>query len=171
MNEKPVKPAKVKKPKNKKKIALIVSGIILLLGLIGGAIWYFLLRDTTPPLSDAEFLVKYGTWEKSGAPKVKWIFKGDGKGTLTTNNMINDYEFTWTLEGGILKISTAWLYDLEDEFAFSLNREEESFTVIAKADAKESTFVPTTADSGSSDSSSEENTTEENQDETQEEAQ
>lgn len=154
MNEKPPKPAKIKKPKDPvkskkaKKLALIISGSVLGLGLIGAALWYFVFRKVEPPLSDAEFLVSVGTWEKSGASKVKWIFKEDGKGTLTTNNMINDYEFTWELENDTLKISTAWLYSLEDEFSFSLNREENSFTVVSKEDEKESVFVPTTAGSG-----------------------
>ena len=162
MNEKPPKPEKLKpekdplKSKKRKKLALIISGAVLTLGLIGGALYYFVFREVPPELSDAEFLVSVGTWEKSGSPKVKWIFKENGVGTLTTNNMINDYEFTWTLEDGVLKISTAWLYSLEDEFTFSLNREENSFTVVSKEDEKESIFVPTTAESSAK------NTTEEN---------
>ena len=75
---------------------------------------------------------------------------------MTTNDALDFYDFTWTLENGTLKIATDWLYTLEDEFSFTLNREEESFTVVAKEDEKESVFIKTTADSGDSLENSEE---------------
>ena len=149
-----LKPTKIKQkknkdknPKSKKKIIIIILSIVLGLSLLGGALYYFVFRDTTPPLSDAEFLIKIGTWEESDASKVKWIFKENGQGTLTTNDMQNYYDFTWNLEEDVLKITTSWLYELNDEFSFSLNREENTFTVISKEDEKESIFIPTTADS------------------------
>ena len=135
--------------KKLKRIIIISVAVFLVLILGGTGLYFYLHRDTSAPLSDADFLVSVGTWEKSGASKVKWIFKEDGKGSLTTNDALNFYDFTWTLENGTLKIVTDWLYILEDEFSFTLNREEESFTVIAKEDEKESVFIKTTADSNS----------------------
>ncbi len=146
-------------PEGKKlKRIIIISISVFLFLILGGTGLYFYLHRENPvaPLSDAEFLVSVGTWEKSGAAKVKWIFKEDGKGSLTTNDALDFYDFTWTLENGTLKIATDWLYTLEDEFSFTLNREEESFTVVAKEDEKESVFIKTTADSGDSLENSEE---------------
>lgn len=131
-----------------KKIIIISVSIFLFLILGGTGLYFYLNREKpSTPLSDADFLVSVGTWEKSGASKVKWIFKENGKGSLTTNDALNFYDFTWTLDNGTLKISTDWLYTLEDEFSFTLNREENSFTVVAKEDEKESVFIKTTADS------------------------
>ena len=138
-----------------KKIVLISVGVFLLLTLGGTGLYFYLNRDTTPPLSDADFLVDIGTWEKQGSPKVKWIFKKDGEGTLTTNES-NFYDFTWELSGEELKISTDWLYTLEDDFSFSLNREEKTFTVVAKSDNKESVFIQTTGNSSSENQGQEE---------------
>ena len=135
--------------KKLKRIIIISVAVFLVLILGGTGLYFYLHRDTSAPLSDADFLVSVGTWEKSGTSKVKWIFKEDGKGSLTTNDALNFYDFTWTLENGTLKIVTDWLYTLEDEFSFTLNREEESFTVVAKEDEKESVFIKTTADSNS----------------------
>ena len=142
MNEKSLNP----RGRKVKRIVFISVGVFLFLILGGTGLYFYLNRDTTPPFSDAEFLVDVGTWEKEGSPKVKWIFKADGKGTLTTNES-NFYDFTWKLDGEDLKISTDWLYTLEDDFSFTLNREEKTFTVVAKSDEKESVFIPTTADS------------------------
>lgn len=139
-----VREKSLSKKKSKKPliISLIVAGILV----AAGAVYYFVLRDTTPKivLSDTEFLVSVESWEKVDAPTVIWVFKGDGKGELTTNKS-NYYETSWSLSGAnpeVLKISTAWLYELNDSFEFLLNRDEKSFTVKNLADETESTFVP-----------------------------
>ena len=72
-------------------------------------------------------------------PSVIWQFTEVGKGTLTTNNHINDYDFIWALEDGRLKIETKWLYDLENEYEYELNQADK--TLILKDDDKEIVFV------------------------------
>lgn len=53
---------------------------------------------------------------------VIWRFTEIGKGTLTTNNHLDDYNFIWALEGSMLKIETKWLYTLENEYSYSLDQ-------------------------------------------------
>lgn len=53
---------------------------------------------------------------------VVWQFTEIGKGTLTTNSHLNDYDFEWTIEDGKLKMRTKWLYQLENEYEYSLDQ-------------------------------------------------
>ena len=53
---------------------------------------------------------------------VEWQFTEIGKGTLTTNSHLNDYDFEWTIEDGKLKMRTKWLYQLENEYEYSLDQ-------------------------------------------------
>ncbi len=55
--------------------------------------------------------------------EVIWQFTEIGKGTLTTNDHLNDYDFIWAIENGKLKIETDWLYPLENEYEYELNQE------------------------------------------------
>lgn len=71
---------------------------------------------------------------------VEWQFTEMGKGTLTTNSHLNDYDFEWTIEDGKLKMRTKWLYQLENEYEYSLDqgtgrlvlRDGDSETVFVK---------------------------------------
>lgn len=126
----------------KKRLSIIVFiiGIIALLG--GGS---FLIYDLLKPTvsSDADFLIQIGTWQKQDEPKVIWTFSEVGKGSLTTNQHINDYDFEWSIDNDKLTIKTAWLYDLIDEYTFVLNQNNKTFTLTK--DKETSTFVPYTA--------------------------
>ncbi|MBQ3433091.1 hypothetical protein IJG22_02215 [Candidatus Saccharibacteria bacterium] len=53
---------------------------------------------------------------------VIWHFTEIGKGTLTTNNHVNDYEFAWRIDDDKIQIQTNWLYQLEDEFKYELDQ-------------------------------------------------
>ena len=77
--------------------------------------------------------------ETNCLPKVFWDFTEIGKGTLTTNNHLNDYEFIWAIEDGKLKIETSWLYPLENEYDYELNQNDGILTLTA--DEKAFTFV------------------------------
>ena len=55
-------------------------------------------------------------------PSVVWDFTEIGKGTLTTNGHVNDYDFIWSLEGGKLLVETDWLYTLENTYDYSLDK-------------------------------------------------
>ena len=71
-------------------------------------------------------------------PSVIWRFTEAGKGTLTTNGHANDYDFIWAIEDGKLKIETKWLYELENEYEYELDKDTGS--LILKDGDKEIVF-------------------------------
>ncbi len=106
----------------KKKIISIVVCVIGSITLIAGLIVLILNLTKTPAIQDGEFLVSTGNFKLENDDKVIWEFKEIGKGTLTTNNHVNDYEFIWALEDGKLKIETDWLYTMENEYDYSIDQ-------------------------------------------------
>lgn len=113
--------AKAFEEKPKKKILPVAMLIIGLVFLIGGVAFLVAKITSTSRASDAERLVEIGTFVEDGEDGVIWQFTEVGKGTLTTNNHTNDYDFIWAIEDGKLKIETAWLYDLNDEFDYKID--------------------------------------------------
>ncbi|MBR2709286.1 hypothetical protein IKE98_03105 [Candidatus Saccharibacteria bacterium] len=141
--KKPIPEAKAPKPpKEKKKTKKTASIVFLVLGiivLVAGLVMLILKLTKGADISDAEYLVSAKEWvlsdgsncdKKSGAnsdttncePSVIWKFTDIGKGTLTTNNHTNDYSFIWALENGTLKVNTEWLYSLNDEYTYRLDK-------------------------------------------------
>lgn len=57
-----------------------------------------------------------------GGSGVIWQFTDIGKGTLTTNNHKNDYSFAWALEDGRMIVQTDWLYELDNEYDYTLDQ-------------------------------------------------
>ena len=115
----------------KKKRLPIIIFIVGLVALLGGAGYLIFKIVKQPDLRDAEYLVNAGDWVKEDAEGVIWDFTEVGKGTLTTNNHINDYDFLWSMDGSTLKIETKWLYDLEDEYTYSINRGAKTLTLTS----------------------------------------
>lgn len=124
---------------NKKRISLIVL-IIGLLTLIAGVVFLIVRLTARPSVADGEYLVSVGEWTEQGEPSIVWNFTEIGKGTLTTNNHTNDYDFVWAIEDGKLKIDTEWLYTLNDEFDYTLDQNGNMLT-LANGD-EEIIFVP-----------------------------
>lgn len=120
------KKVKKKSPKNKKIVAVFVVGMI---ALVGGLSFLIYRLVSGPSMADAEFLVDAGEWVEEGETSVIWDFTGVGKGKLTTDGHQTDYDFIWALDGGKLKIETAWLYDLNDEFEYSLDQGSKVLTL------------------------------------------
>lgn len=141
---------KPKKHLSKKaKLVLIISAAALAVAAIVVVLVLFVFKQETPEIvkTDRDLLIVHA-WEKDGAPTVIWTFHADGSGEITTNKS-NYYDMKWSLEQeegesgtGTLKIVTSWLYDLDDSFSFSLNRDEDTFTVKNLADDTESVFLP-----------------------------
>jgi hypothetical protein len=131
---------------NKQKFSLIVF-IIGMITLVAGAVALILSFVIKPDMRDAEFLVEMREWvmqadsnetseeenteADSIAGNVIWTFTEIGKGTLTTNNHANDYDFIWAIEGDTLKIETKWLKDLNDEFTYKINQGEKKLTLTS----------------------------------------
>ena len=123
--------------KSKKKISGIIVLIIGALTLIGGLVFMLVNLFAEPGLRDAEYLVEIGTWAKEDEPGVVWHFTEVGKGTLTTNDHTNDYDFIWAIDGDKLEIETEWLYTLNDEYTYELNQQENKLILNDSI-----TFVP-----------------------------
>lgn len=100
-------------------VTLVVGVVFLVLGLLRGA-----------AMQDGEYLVSAGEWvldnpnctEEDCAGKVIWKFTEVGKGTLTTNGHVDDYDFIWSLLDGKLLIETDWKYQLENEYSYEVDQ-------------------------------------------------
>ena len=126
----------------KKKLLLILASIIILIASAVGT--FFVAKtldelDPTKKFSDAEFLTTFSEWKKVGTETVSWSFNSDGTCRLTTNGT-EFFDCKWFLEDEILGIKTAWLTELDDEFNFTLDRNEKTFSVKSLVDGAESTF-------------------------------
>ena len=124
---------------NKKRVSLIVL-IIGLLTLIAGVVFLIVRLNAGPSVADGEYLVSVGEWKEQDEPSVIWNFTEIGKGTLTTNNHTNDYDFIWAIEDGKLKVNTEWLYTLNDEFDYTLDQNGNMLT-LTRGD-EETIFIP-----------------------------
>lgn len=124
---------------NKKRISIIVF-IIGLIALVAGAVFLIVRLSAGPSVADGEYLVNVGKWVEEGEPSVVWTFAEVGKGTLTTNNHLNDYDFTWAIDGDRLLIETEWLYTLNDAYEYQLDQGANTLTL--KDGDKKIVFLP-----------------------------
>lgn len=131
-----------KPKKSPKKIISIIVFIIGLITLAVGAAFFVLDLTKKASVEDADYLVSIGEWVEKDNEGVIWKFTEIGKGTLTTNNHTDDYDFIWAIEGGTLKIETAWLYDLNDEFTYKLDQKNNTLK-LTNGDT-DVTFIPIT---------------------------
>ena len=127
---------------NKKRVSLIVF-IIGIITLIAGVIFLIVKLTAGPSVADGEYLISVGEWAEEDEPGVVWNFTELGKGTLTTNDHVNDYDFTWTIEDGKLKIKTEWLYTMDDEFDYELDQSNKILTITREGEEAVK-FIPAT---------------------------
>ena len=129
----------------KKPTVSIIIFIIGIITLVTGLVLLIVRLVSGPATEDGDFLVKIGEWALEGnsdcteneeteqdcdnSPKVIWTFTEIGKGKLTTNGHLNDYDFIWAIEGGKLKIETDWLYQLNDEYDYKLDQSSKKLTL------------------------------------------
>lgn len=129
----------------KKKLPLITF-IIGLAVFVAGGVFLAINFLAKPQTADADYLVQIGTWSEEGTNgSVVWNFSEIGKGTLTTNSHINDYDFIWALDKDTIKIETAWLYDLNNEYTYTLDQSAQKLT-LTDSNSKVYTFTPAAAD-------------------------
>lgn len=119
----------VKKPKDKKKIASIIVFVVGLIALIAGAVFLVFKFLGASKMQDGAYLTQAKEWVLDGADGVIWDFTEVGKGTLTTNNHLNDYNFAWSIEDNKLIIQTDWLYTLDNRYDYNLNQAEGTLTL------------------------------------------
>lgn len=144
--------------KSKKSIFGFISLGIGVAALAASATFFIIKNNEKPAVRDAEYLVSVGKWimqsesntepvdcissieEENTEPtdcisaesttgSVIWNFTEIGKGTLTTNNHIDDHDFKWAIEGDKLKIETDWLNTLYDELTYKIDQKEQILEV------------------------------------------
>ena len=125
--------------RKKKLVWAITTLIVGLATLVTGIVFLVMNLNKGTAAQDGDYLVAQENWTLSNSDKVVWDFTEIGKGTLTTNGHENDYEFKWALEDGKLKIETDWLYELENEYDYTLDQSNGKLTL--SADGKEYEFV------------------------------
>ena len=106
--------------------------MVLILGIVtlaAGATFLLVNLLKAPTVRDADYLVQVGAWQLENEPGVEWKFTEIGKGTLTTNSHINDYDFIWSMDDKAIKIETNWLYTLNDEYDYKLNQNDKTLTL------------------------------------------
>lgn len=130
----------VKDPSKKKKVISISVLVIGLITLVVGVVFLVLNIMQANKAADGDFLVTAGNWTLENEPGVVWDFTEIGKGTLTTNNHTNDYDFKWAIKDDKLLIETDWLYDLENEYTYKLDQGGKILTLIVD-DGTEYKFV------------------------------
>ena len=123
--------AKTKNPLKKKKIISISVLVVGVIVLVVGVVFLVLNLISASKAADGDYLVKAGDWALEDGEGVVWDFTEVGKGTLTTNNHLNDYDFIWALEDGKLKIETDWLYNLENKYEYELDQNSGVLTLTA----------------------------------------
>lgn len=136
VKKKSEKPAKIKDPRKKKKVLYIGVFVIGVVMLIVGAVFLVLGLMRGAAVADGEYLVAAKNWtltdcENDDCDKVVWNFTEIGKGTLTTDGGEHNYDFKWAIEDGKLLIQTDWLYELNDEYNYSLNQGSSVLTLVA----------------------------------------
>lgn len=141
-----------------------LSIIVLILGvatLAFGVVFLVLNLNKEPAISDGEFLILASDWTLSDntncasnseenleatncIPSVYWKFTEAGKGTLTTNNHINNYDFEWEIKDGELIMRTNWLYPIDNKYQYTLD--QENLTLTLKSEGEETVFTGTSFD-------------------------
>lgn len=124
-----MKDKEAQNPAKKRKNISIVVLAIGLTALVVGIVFLVINLIAATRGADGEYLVSAGEWALEDGDGVVWKFTEVGKGTLTTNNHTNDYDFIWALEDGKLLIETDWLYDLENEYEYSLDQDSGVLTL------------------------------------------
>lgn len=135
---------------NKQKALSLAVFIIGLVMCAVGVVFLVLNLTKSARIQDGEYLVSAENWvlidDSNCASEVEnctsgviWDFTEIGKGTLTTNDHLNDYDFLWAIEDGKLLIETDWLYDLENSYDYTLD--QGSGTLTLRDDAGEYKFI------------------------------
>lgn len=114
----------------KKRKIISISAFVLGIAALAAGITFLVLNIIkSNHAADADYLVSAENWTLQDSDSVVWDFTEIGKGTLTTNNHENDYDFIWSLEDGKLKVETDWLYDLDNEFSYTLDQSAGTLTL------------------------------------------
>lgn len=135
----------------KKKLTIGVTALVVgVITLVVGVVMLIIRLTAALAVLDGEYLISADKWvlengqceetEECDGANVEWKFTEIGKGTLTTNDHVNDYEFKWAINDDTLLIETDWLYDLEDSYKYELDQSNGVLT-LTEEDGTEYRFV------------------------------
>lgn len=118
---------KVNDPRKKKKILSIGVFVLGVIMLVVGIVFLVLSVLKGNAVADGEYLVAAENWVLTDCgdedcDKVIWDFTEIGKGSLTTDGGEHNYDFKWAIKDGKLDIQTDWLYELNNEYEYSLDQ-------------------------------------------------
>ena len=125
---------KTKDPQKKKKIISIGVFVIGMIALIVGVVFLIINLTRGKSVADGEYLVTAENWvlttcDSDNCENVIWDFTEIGKGTLTTDGGEHKYDFKWAIKDGKLIIQTEWLYEMDNEYDYSLNQNDGVLTL------------------------------------------
>ena len=128
---------------------LIGLGVIIgLAALVVGGFFGARFIDTLNPYSHMntqEYLASVGTWKREDADLVIWKFNKDGTGQITVNGGEKYYDTTWYIDADHLIVNTVWLYEKNDSYPLTIDKEKTTFTIDegTEEEPKPITFVKT----------------------------
>jgi hypothetical protein len=130
--------------RKKKKVTCITIFVIGVIMLVVGIVFLVLSILKGSSVADGEYLVEAGDWtltdcKEDDCDKVIWDFTEIGKGVLTTDGGEHKYEFKWAIKDGKLIVHTDWLYEIDDEYEYSLDQGGKALTL--KTDDNEYRFT------------------------------
>lgn len=74
-------------------------------------------------LTDKDFLVSVGSFEKIDSSNVIWSFLEDGKGFISLDGEKTKYEMTWKLKDNKLVVVVKWVYEEKKEYDITFDKE------------------------------------------------
>lgn len=74
-------------------------------------------------LTDKDFLVSIGSFEKIDSSNVIWSFLEDGKGFISLDGEKTKYEMTWKLKDNKLVVVVKWVYEEKKEYDITFDKE------------------------------------------------
>ena len=77
-------------------------------------------------LSDEEFLIKVGDFVEKDFNGIKWSFKSNGEGIITTDK---EYDMKWSLANNKLVVIIDWIHKEKDEYEISFDKDNTSFVL------------------------------------------
>lgn len=114
----------------KMKVASIVTLVVGVIVLVIGGVFLIIKKNEASKIGDADYLVETREFVMEGSDgAVVWDFSEIGKGSLTTNNHTNDYNFQWAMEDDKLKIKTDWLYEMDNEYTYQIDQGARTLTL------------------------------------------
>ena len=87
------------------------------------------LEENYVNLSDKDFLISVGSFQRTDSPNVIWTFLENGSGTITLDGEDNKYDMNWLLNDDKLVITIKWVHDEKQEYEVLIDKENCKITI------------------------------------------